>query len=73
MLKNYKMIEIDSSEQQALEADSKAIQQINFPGELNQNTTIFFHYCRGKRTRFRFFTMNCKGIVNLFCLNIISI
>ena len=40
------MIAIDISKQQALGADSKAIQQINFTGNLerdrNANTIIFF-------------------------------
>ena len=44
--KYYKMIAIDLSKQQALDADPKAIQQINFTGHLaqqgNANTTIFF-------------------------------
>ena len=41
---NYKMIEIDSSKQQALDADSRAIQKINFTANLEKagNTTIFF-------------------------------
>ena len=40
----YKMIVIDLSKQQALDADPKAIQQINFNINLNQsrNTTMFF-------------------------------
>ena len=40
----YKMIAIDLSKQQALDADPKAIQQINFTGNLDQagNTTMFF-------------------------------
>ena len=44
-LKNYyKMIAIDLSKQQALDVDQKAIQQINFTGNLDQieNTTMFF-------------------------------
>ena len=43
-----KMIAIDLSKQQALDADPKATQQINFAGNLARdpiaNTTIFFHY-----------------------------
>ena len=41
---NYKMIEINLSKQQALDADPKAIQQINFTANLDRaaNTTIFF-------------------------------
>ena len=39
---NYKMIAIDLSKQQALGADPRAIQQINFTGNLDRagNTTI---------------------------------
>ena len=38
------MVAIDVSEQQALDADPKAIQQINFTGNLsgNNNRSIFF-------------------------------
>ena len=40
------MIAIDLSKQQALDVDPKAIQQINFTGNLprdeNEDTTIFF-------------------------------
>ena len=41
---NYKMIEINLSKQQALDADPKAIEQINFTANLDRaaNTTIFF-------------------------------
>ena len=37
----YKMIAIDLSKQQALDADPKAIQQINFTGNLENQLTIF--------------------------------
>ena len=36
------MIAIDLSKQQALDAHQKAIQQINFTGNLVQQATIFF-------------------------------
>ena len=41
---NYKMIAIDLSKQQALDADLRAIQQINFTANLDraQKTTMFF-------------------------------
>ena len=41
---NYKMIAIDLSKQQALDADPKVIQQINFTADLDKagNTTMFF-------------------------------
>ena len=43
---NYKMITIDLSKQQTLDADPRAIQQINFTKNLDGagNTTIFFIY-----------------------------
>ena len=42
----YKMVAIDLSKQQALDADPKAIQQINFTGNLDgaNNKIIFFYY-----------------------------
>ena len=41
---NYKMIAIDLSKQQPLDADPRAIQQINFTANLNRAgyTTMFF-------------------------------
>ena len=36
------MIAIDLSKKQALNADPKAIQQINFTGNLENQSTIFF-------------------------------
>ena len=41
---HYKMIAIDLSKQQTLDADQRAIQQINFTANLNRqgNTTMFF-------------------------------
>ena len=44
LLYYYKMIAIDLSNQQALDPDSKAIQQINFTGNLDRagNTTMLF-------------------------------
>ena len=41
---NYKMIAIDLSKQQALDADPRAIQQINFTVNLDRNegVTMFF-------------------------------
>ena len=43
---NYELVAIDFSKQQALDADPKAIQQINFTGNLARdpiaNTTLFF-------------------------------
>ena len=51
--KYYKMISIDLSEQQVLDADPKAIQQVNFTANLN----------RAERTRFYFVLDEAKGTV----------
>ena len=40
--KNYKMIAIDLSKQQALDSDPKAIKQINFTENLENQSTIDF-------------------------------
>ena len=61
----YKMIAIDLSKQQALDSDSRSIQQINFTENLNRavNTIIFFIIEEAKRNCFGLFTRSCKGIV----------
>ena len=59
--KYYKMIAIDLSEQQALDTDLKAIQQINFTGNLEQQSTIFFITEEAKETILDF----SQGIVKL--------
>ena len=43
----YKMIAIDLSKQQALDADPKAIQQINFTGNINRckNDNTIIQWC----------------------------
>ena len=49
---NYKLIAIDLSKQQALHADPRAIQQINFTANLDRdgNTTMFFIIEKAKKT-----------------------
>ena len=53
---NYKMITIDLSKQQVLDADPRAIQQINFTANLERegNTTMFFIIEKAKETVFEF-------------------
>ena len=53
---NYKMIAIDLSKQNKLDADPRAIQQINFKANLDRtrNTTIFFIIEEAKETVFEF-------------------
>ena len=48
------MIAIDLNKQQALDADPKGIQQINFTGNLDpaENTTMFFIFEEEKKTIF---------------------
>ena len=49
---NYKMIAIDLSKQRALDADPRAIQQINFTANVNRtgNTAMFFIIEEAKET-----------------------
>ena len=83
----YKMIAIDLSKQQALDADSKAIQQINFTANLDRdgNTTIFFITEEAKETildssqgtvkvlRMSSYSVATACLTFLFCFNIISL
>ena len=54
--KYYKMIAIDLSKEQALNADPKAIQQINFTANLDRagNTRFYFILEEAKETVFEF-------------------
>ena len=49
---NYKMIAVDLNNQQVLDADPRAIQQINFSANLDRagNTTMFFIIEEAKET-----------------------
>ena len=53
---NYRLIIIDLSKQQVLDADPRAIQQINFTANLDRdgNTTMFFIIEGAKETVFEF-------------------
>ena len=59
------MIAIDLSRQNELDADPRAIQQINFTANLDRagNTTIFF-IIEEARNYFRIFTGHRKSFVN---------
>ena len=54
--KNYKIIATDLSKQQALDADPRAIKQINFTANLDwdDGATIFFIIEQAKETVFEF-------------------
>ena len=62
--KNYRMIAIDLSKQEALDADLAAIQQINFPANLDRagNTTMLFDIQEAKQTVLDF----SQGTVRVF-------
>ena len=49
---NYKMIPVDVSKQQALDADPRAVQQINFTANIDRdgNTRIYFILEESKET-----------------------
>ena len=59
----YKIIAIDLSKQQVLDADTKAIQQINFTANLDRagNTRFYFILEEAKETIFEFL----QGTVNV--------
>ena len=61
---NYKMIAIDLSEQQALDVDPRAIQQINFTADLDraENTIIFFIIEEAKETVLDFSQGTAKAL-----------
>ena len=60
----YKMIAVDISKQKALDADPRAIQQINFTANLDRaGNTIYSR--RSKRNYSRLFTRNSKSIVKI--------
>ena len=61
---HYKMIAIDLSKQQALDADPRAIQQINFTANLDRdgNTTMFFIIEKAKKNSFEFSQRTVKGL-----------
>ena len=58
----YKMIAIDLSKQQTLDADPRALQQNNFPGNLENNAVIFFIIEEAKETLLDF----SQGTVKVF-------
>ena len=63
---SYKMIAIDLSKQQALDADPRTIQQINFTINLDSRQhKNLLHSRRSKRNYSKFCTRHCKSIVNM--------
>ena len=68
---NYKSIAIDLTKQHALDADPRAIQQINLTTNIGRagNTTMFFITEGAKKICFGLFTRNCQNFVNAIPLN----
>ena len=65
----YKMTAVDLSKQQALDANPKAIQQINFTGNLARcKYSNAFHYWRSARNSFMFFTRYWQSILILYSI-----
>ena len=67
--KFYKMIAVDLSKQQALDADPKAIQQTNFTANLDRagNKWIYFILKEAKETVFEFSQETAKVLEVRFC------
>ena len=65
------MIATDSSKQQALDADPKAIQQVNFTGllEIEMQVQQCFPLLKKQKKPFyfRFLTGNLESVINMFC------
>ena len=57
------LMAIDLSKQQALDANHKAIQQINFTANLDRagNTRLYFIFAKAKETIFEFLQGTVKG------------
>ena len=66
------MIAVDLSKQQALDADPRAIQQINFTANLDRagNTRIYFILEESKETILDFLQGTVKTVKLIFNLNI---
>ena len=67
----YKMIVVDLSKQKALDADLKAIEQVNFTRNLDRagNTRIYFILEEAKET----VTRTCKSFVSAISFNAASL
>ena len=63
----YEMIAIDLSKQQAFDADAKALQQINFTGNLNRGEDV------NDNTTMLFITEEAKGTISDFSQGTVKI
>ena len=60
--KNYKLVAVDLSKQKELDADPRAIQQIEFKYILETNATIYWVLEKSKKTILEFY----KGTVKVY-------
>ena len=60
--KNYKLVAVDLSKQKELDADPRAIQQIDFMYMLGTNSTIYWVLEKSKETILEFY----KGTVKVY-------
>ena len=58
------MIAVDLSKQEALDANRKAIQQINFTANLEQEIQESISFSKKQKNYLRLFTRNCKSFVS---------
>ena len=58
--KNYRLIAVDLSKQKALDADSRAIQQITFTGKVDAAAVIYYIYEKSKETVLEFYKGTTK-------------
>ena len=65
--KNYQLIAVDLSKQRELDADPRAIQQIEFIGMLKTRTNVFTILEKSKETILEFY----KGTIKVPLLNIL--
>ena len=58
--KNYKLIAVDLSKQKALDADPKAIQQIIFTSETDNQISVYYILEQSKETTLEFYKRTTK-------------
>ena len=63
------MIAVDLSKQEALDANRKAIQQINFTANLEQEIQESISFLKKRKNYLRLFARNCKSFVSAIFLN----
>ena len=63
--KNYKLIAADLSKQKALDADSRAIQQIIFIGKASAEATIYYIYEKSKEAALEFYKGTISSVISI--------